>query len=192
MMIPYAKLNVLIAEDHKFTRYLLREVLYNLGCQRSAIHEVEDGSAGFKIMAEKQVDLVISDWQMQPMDGLEFTRKLRDPECSKNPFVPIILCTAHSDRDLIQLALDAGVTEIMTKPISAKVLESRIREVFERPRPFVQATEYFGPDRRRRNDDVAPPKERRRARRTVIKQVSADKLSQRAQAPNGFVRTDDA
>jgi len=122
------------------------------------------------------------------MDGLTFVRKLRDPENSKNPFIPIILCTAHNDRDLIQRALDTGVTEIMTKPISAKVLESRITEIFQKPRPFVRSTQYFGPDRRRRNSDVALAQERRRARRTVVKQVTDDeflKQSHTAANPDG-------
>ena len=174
MSIPYAQLRVLIVEDHKFTRHLMKELLQNLGCQQANICEAEDGSGALEMQQVKQVDLIICDWQMKPMDGLTLVRKLRDPEMSKNPFVPIILCSAHTDRALVQRAVDNGVNEIMTKPISAQALESRIRMIFGQPRPFVQAAQYFGPDRRRRNEDVPATGDRRRARRTVIKQVSED------------------
>jgi len=59
MLIPYNKLRVLVLEDHKFTRFLLKEVLYNLGCQRSNIHEAADGSAGLQLMEDKHADLII-------------------------------------------------------------------------------------------------------------------------------------
>ncbi len=173
MSIPYPQLRVLIVEDHAFTRLLLKEVLQSLGCQQGNIHEAEDGAAALAALKEKRADIIICDWQMQPMDGLTFVRKLRDPETSKNPFVPIIFCTAHTDRDLIQRARDTGVTEVMTKPITVKAIEGKIKAILEQPRPFVDAAQYFGPDRRRRDDD-APAEDRRRARRTVIKQVSED------------------
>jgi two-component system, chemotaxis family, chemotaxis protein CheY len=174
MSIPYPQLRVLIVEDHAFTRLLIKEVLQSLGCQQGNIHEAEDGSAGLKALLEKRADLIICDWQMQPMDGLTFVRTLRDPAKSKNPFVPIIFCTAHTDLDLIQRARDTGVTEVMTKPITVKAIEGKIKAILEAPRPFVDSSQYFGPDRRRRSEEPAPPEERRRARRTVIKQVSED------------------
>jgi CheY-like chemotaxis protein len=173
MSIPYPQLRVLIVEDHAFTRLLIKEVLQSLGCQQGNIHEAEDGSSGLKALQDNRADLIICDWQMEPMDGLTFVRKLRDPEMSKNPFVPIIFCTAYTDRDLIQRARDTGVTEVMTKPITVKAIESRIKAIVEQPRPFVDSTQYFGPDRRRRNEET-PSDDRRSARRTVIKQVSED------------------
>lgn len=174
MSIPYPQLRVLIVEDHAFTRLLIKEVLQSLGCQQDNIHEAEDGATGLKALQEHRADLIICDWQMQPMDGLTFVRKLRDPVNSKNPFVPIIFCTAHTDMDLIQRARDTGVTEVMTKPITVKAIESKIKAILEKPRPFVDSAQYFGPDRRRRSDGNAPAEDRRQARRTVIKQVSED------------------
>ena len=174
MSIPYDKMRVLVVEDHKFTRQLIKEILQNLGCQQSKIIEAEDGESGLIAQQETPADLIICDWQMNPMDGLTLVQKLRDPDNSNNPFVPVILCSAHTDRELIQQAVDDGVNEIMAKPISISALESRIRMIFEQPRPFVRAKKYFGPDRRRRSEEVSPVRERRRARRTVIKQVSED------------------
>lgn len=171
MQFDYAPLHVMIVEDHEFTRQLIKEVLENLGCSKSNLSEAVDGSAALKQLQEKRVHLVISDWKMEPMDGLTFVRTLRDPEKSKDPFVPVVLCTAYTDRDLIERARDMGVTEVMAKPITVKAIDEKVRSVIEAPRPFVDSSKYFGPDRRRRSEGEAPGVERRKKRRTVIKQV---------------------
>ena len=86
------------------------------------------------------------------MDGLEFVRLLRTATNSPNPFVPVIMLTAHTETKRVMEARDAGITEFLAKPISAQQLGSRIRAVIEHPRPFVRAESYIGPDRRRRQD----------------------------------------
>ena len=68
---------------------------------------------------------------------------------SPNPFVPIIMLTAHSSLERVIQARDSGVNEFLTKPVTASGLYSRISTVIESPRQFVRASEYFGPDRRR-------------------------------------------
>lgn len=177
-----SELKVLIVDDHAFTRLLVREVLQNLGCRASNLHEATDGSTALKLLQNQSVHLIICDWQMEPMDGLTFLRAVRDPEKSVDPFVPIILCTAYTERDLIERARDMGTTEIMTKPITVKAVEEKVRSVIEKPRPFVNSKLYFGPDRRRRTGGDAPGTERRKKRRTVVKQVAApDSLKHRGE-----------
>ena len=171
MQFDYAPLQVLIVEDHEYTRLLIKDVLENLGCSKSNICEADDGSSALTVLKEKRVHLIISDWKMEPMDGLTFVRTLRDPQKSEDPFVPFILCTAFTDRDLIERARDMGVTEVMAKPITVKAIDEKVRSIIESPRPFVDSSQYFGPDRRRRSDGVAPDVDRRKKRRTVIKQV---------------------
>ena len=170
MAFDFAPLRVLIIEDHDFTRVLIREVLENLGCAQSNIYEAQDGSAGLAKLDEQRVHLIICDWQMEPMDGLTFVRALRDPAKSKDPFIPVILCSAYTERDLIERARDIGVTEIMAKPITVKSIEEKVRATIQQPRPFVDASQYFGPDRRRREGDEVP-NDRRKKRKTVVKQI---------------------
>ncbi len=90
---------------------------------------------------------------MKPVDGLEFVREVRTSEKSSNPFVPIIMITGHTEKHRVEAARDAGVTEFIAKPITAQSLFTRIAEIVERPRAFVRAETYFGPDRRRRTPD---------------------------------------
>jgi two-component system chemotaxis response regulator CheY len=161
----YASHHVLVVDDHAFTRVLIKEVLQNMGFNPNNIQEAEDGEAGLRIVAEGRIDLIFCDWQMQPMDGLSFMRELRDPKKNKNPELPVIFCSAYTERELIEHARDSGVTEIMTKPITAKAIEARVESVLKNPRAFVKADAYFGPDQRRRNlIDEDFPEDRRKAR----------------------------
>src|SRR5690606_23036594 len=96
--------------------------------------------------------IVIADWMMKPMNGIAFTERVRTDKKSPNPYVPIILMTGFSERRRVIEARDAGVTEFLVKPFTARDLYKRIVQVIERPRQFVRAENFFGPDRRRKRD----------------------------------------
>jgi DNA-binding response OmpR family regulator len=74
---------------------------------------------------------------------------IRQPGANANPYVPIIMLTGHSEKKRVIAARDAGVTEFLAKPISAKALYQRILNIVVNPRPFIKSKSYFGPDRRR-------------------------------------------
>jgi DNA-binding response OmpR family regulator len=91
---------------------------------------------------------------MAPMNGIDFTKTVRTSGKSPNPFLPIIMITGHTEKHVVESARDAGVTEILAKPITAHNLYARIAEIVERPRAFVRCEGYFGPDRRRKALDT--------------------------------------
>ena len=144
----FEALKVLIVEDNQHMRMLLRSLLASLGIRE--IHEAGNGSMALEMLNEKKCDLVLSDLAMKPMDGLEFTRAVRQSERSANPFLPIIMITGHTEKCRVEAARDAGVTEFLAKPITPHSLFARIAEIVERPRAFVRSDNYFGPDRRRK------------------------------------------
>jgi two-component system, chemotaxis family, chemotaxis protein CheY len=85
--------------------------------------------------------------------------------------VPIIMLTGHSERTRVTNARDAGITEFMVKPISAKALYQRILNVVVNPRPFVRTKTFFGPDRRRNvNPNYSGPERRKGGKAEVVKQ----------------------
>ena len=94
-------------------------------------------------------DIVLTDWVMEPLDGIDFTRMVKTAPDTPNPFVPIIMLTAHSSVGRVIQARDSGVNEFLAKSVTAKGLYSSITTVIESPRQFVRASDYFGPDRRR-------------------------------------------
>lgn len=142
----------------------MAEILYTIGFQRDQIFEAADGLAALEVLSAERVDLVITDWRMEPMDGQTLVQKLRDPENTANSKLPVILCSGDIDANLIERARDIGINEIVAKPINIKSVTSRIRAVLEHPRPFVDAAAYFGPDRRRRDGAPKEGAERRSAK----------------------------
>jgi len=156
----FENLKALIVEDNAHMRSLLRALLNSIGVKDIA--EAAHGQTAIELLRERKSDLVLSDLAMKPMDGLEFTRYVRNHENSPNPFVPIIMISGHTEKYRVEAARDAGVTEFLAKPITAHTLFSRIAEIVERPRAFVRCDSYFGPDRRRRAiEDYAGPRRRK-------------------------------
>jgi len=141
------RLAVLIVDDNQHMRSLVRTILESLGVTQ--IMEARDGAHALEKMSQTQIDLLVADWNMEPMDGLDLTRHLRTSPESPDQFVPVIMLSGHTERARVMQARDAGVTEFMAKPVSARSLYARIVSIIENPRPFVRTSDYFGPDRRR-------------------------------------------
>ena len=152
----FETLKALIVDDNAHMRSLLRALLNSLGIKNVA--EATHGGTALDVLRERKSDLVLTDMQMRPMDGIEFTRMVRNSDISPNPFVPIIMISGHTERHRVEAARDVGITEFIAKPINAGNLYTRIAEIVERPRPFVRTDGYFGPCRRRKmiEDYVGP------------------------------------
>jgi DNA-binding response OmpR family regulator len=106
------------------------------------------------------IDIVITDWVMDPVDGLMLLRWIRRHKESPDRFMPVLMLTANTDFEGIVAARDCGVTEMMTKPFSMKTLTDKVQSIIENPRQFIQAPTYFGPDRRRRQMPMKGPNRR--------------------------------
>ncbi|MCD8563128.1 MAG: response regulator [Alphaproteobacteria bacterium] len=159
--MPYTlhTIKILLIDDMRPMLALTRSVLKIFGFQDVVV--AVDGEEGFEMVLEHDPDLIITDWVMKPVDGLEFTERVRRDPMSPNPYVPIIMMTGFSSRLRVEQARDAGVTEFLMKPFSARDLYNRIHTIIEKPRQFVDAGEFFGPDRRRRRSaDYAGPRRR--------------------------------
>jgi CheY-like chemotaxis protein len=150
-MASFDHLKALVVDDNAHMRTLLRSLLQALGLPQ--VYEAVDGATGFAELRERRPDFVFTDLSMTPVDGIEFTRLVRLGKDSPNPYIPIIMVTGHTERQRVEAARDAGVTEFLAKPITAQNILTRIAEIVDRPRPFVRCDNYFGPDRRRRRDE---------------------------------------
>src|SRR3954453_18091378 len=159
----------LVIDDNAHMRRIRRTLLLGFGARD--VYEAEDGAAGLEAFTHYMPDIVITDWAMPIFDGLELTQMIRQPGANSNPYVPIIMLTGHSEKKRVMLARDAGVTEFMAKPISAKSLYQRVLNVVANPRAFIKTKTYFGPDRRRNvNPNYVGPERRRGDKADVIRQ----------------------
>ena len=146
----YDLLKILVVDDNHYMRVLLAEILRAIGVKE--IHEANDGAEGLQMMREHAIDIVMTDLSMQPLDGIDFVRLLRQSPDSPNTMAPVIMITGHSTASRVNEARDAGVNEFLAKPLAARGVIERIHQVVENPRQFVKSEDYFGPDRRRRAD----------------------------------------
>ena len=146
-MSALQSLNILLVDDNQHMRAITSAILQSAGIRN--IREVSDGAMALDAVRDHAVDLAIVDFNMFPLDGVEFTRLVRNSPDSANPYLPIIMMTGHSEKHRVTEARDAGVTEFVVKPITAKAVFDRIQAVIMRPRSFVKTGDYFGPDRRR-------------------------------------------
>lgn len=159
MKLDLSNLRFLVVEDNTHMRRIIRMLLTGFGARD--VVEAEDGASGLEAFQATSPDIVIADWVMPIIDGLELARMLRNRDSSTNPFVPIIMLTGHSEKKRVIEARDAGITEFLCKPISAKSLYLRIANTIVNPRAFIQTKSYFGPDRRRNESSNYQGEERR-------------------------------
>jgi two-component system chemotaxis response regulator CheY len=160
MALDLSRLRFLIVDDNDFMRRLLRELLWAIDCTPDYIRFASNGRDAVQIIRDFPIDVIFCDINMRPMDGREFTRFIRTSPNSPDPHVPIIVCTGHAEIDHICGARDAGANEILRKPITVTSVYERIRAIIERPRPFVRADDYYGPDRRRQDLPFDGPERR--------------------------------
>lgn len=185
-----AKIDVLLLDNDPKIIELLRNVMSTLGFE--SLSTALDGFEGIRLLKERPVDLVITDWDLQPVreypdnipsnavitsewgqfppnNGASFVKCLRHSPASPDPFVPVIMLTGPTLMNNIRYARDAGVNEILIKPIVAEDLCGRIIEIVENPRPFITSEHYRGPCRRRRHVALNGKPERRKRDIKVIK-----------------------
>ncbi|QQG35458.1 MAG: response regulator [Micavibrio aeruginosavorus] len=143
------KISVLVVEDNLPMLEITKSLLLTFGVGH--VITAQNGEIGYKRFCETNPDIVIADWMMRPVDGISLTRMIRTDHRSPNPYVPVILMTGFSEKRRVFQARDAGVTEFLVKPFNARDLYKRLVQVIERPRQFVKAEDFFGPDRRRRS-----------------------------------------
>jgi len=152
--LRYDLLRILVVDDNQHTRVMIREILQAVGVIH--IFEAGDGAQGLQVMRAQSIDIVITDLTMEPLDGLDFVRVLRNSPDSPNQLIPVIMITGHSTQRRVGEARDAGVTEFLTKPLTTHGVLERLRRVIDHPRAFIRTDTYFGPDRRRRSDPEHP------------------------------------
>ena len=168
------RMNFLVVEDNAFMRILIMNVLKAFGV--GEVRMASNGADGLKELRDYPADIVIVDWEMRPINGIEFVKTVRTSDNSPSPFLPIIMLTGYSEMHRIIEARDAGVNEFVVKPISANSLFGRIETVIERPRPFVRIKGFFGPDRRRHVSGFAG-EERRRGMKKKKKEMTQDEIN---------------
>lgn len=118
-------MNVLIVDDYKTMLRIIRNLLKQLGFNN--VDEATDGSMALQMLRVGSYGLVISDWNMEPMTGLQLLREVRADAKIKD--VPFIMVTAESKTENVVAAKEAGVSNYIVKPFNAETLKTKMSSV---------------------------------------------------------------
>ena len=119
-------MKILVVDDFATMRRIVKNILTQLGFKN--IVEADDGTTAMKLLQQEKIDLIISDWNMPKMTGLELLKAVRgEPSWAKIPF---IMVTAEAQQDNIILAVKAKVSQYIVKPFTADTLGEKIQKVF--------------------------------------------------------------
>ncbi|MCK5444592.1 MAG: response regulator [Rhodospirillaceae bacterium] len=119
-------MSVLIVDDYKTMLRIMRNLLRQLGFEN--VEEAIDGTVALEILNENpNFGLVISDWNMEPMTGIELLRKVRADD--KLKAIPFIMVTAESKSENVIAAKEAGVSNYIVKPFNAETLKAKMASV---------------------------------------------------------------
>lgn len=118
-------MSILVVDDYATMRKIVRNLMNQLGFNN--IEEAADGSQALEMFSKKKFDLIISDWNMEPMSGLDLLRKIRAG--TDNAQVPFIMVTAESKTENVIEAKKAGVSNYIVKPFNAQTLKDKLVSV---------------------------------------------------------------
>ena len=123
-----SSMKVLVVDDFATMRRILRGVLKEIGFTK--IVEADDGSTALAVLKKDKVDLIVSDWNMPEVTGLELLKAVRGDESMKN--VPFLMVTAEGQKDSVVQAVQAGVDNYVVKPFTADTIKEKLEQIFHK------------------------------------------------------------
>jgi two-component system chemotaxis response regulator CheY len=120
-------MNVLIVDDYNTMLRIIKNLLKQLGFNN--VDEATDGGMAFEMVKKKNYGLIISDWNMEPVTGIEFLRNVRGAEGAVYQKTPFIMVTAESKTENVIEAKKAGVNNYIVKPFNAETLKTKMTTV---------------------------------------------------------------
>lgn len=125
-MAANPNMKILVVDDFATMRRIVKNILTQLGFK--TIIEADDGTTALATLKSEKVDLIISDWNMPKMTGLDLLKAVRsDPNMAETPF---IMVTAEAQQDNIILAVKAKVSQYIVKPFTAEILGEKLTKIF--------------------------------------------------------------
>ena len=123
-------MKILVVDDFSTMRRIVRNLLVELGFSGNLIQEADDGEAAIAMLKSQPFDMVVTDWNMPNMTGIDLLRAIRAEPTLKT--MPVLMVTAENNRDQIIAAAQAGVNGYIVKPFTAVTLQEKLTKIFER------------------------------------------------------------
>ncbi len=140
-LLPICALDVVVIDDNPSMLYILKTIINAFGVRQTRIFS--DGESALQEMAASPPNIVITDWNMQPINGYRLIREMRREGNEELNLVPVIMLTGYATRNLVEECIEAGVQQFMSKPVSPKSLLKRIQWVIKDARELVLHDGYY-------------------------------------------------
>ena len=121
-------IKILVVDDFSTMRRIIKNLLRDLGFTNT--EEADDGTTALPMLQSGSYDLLITDWNMPGMQGIDLLRKVREDD--KLSGIPVLMVTAEQKREQIVEAAQAGVNGYIVKPFTAQTLKEKLDKIFER------------------------------------------------------------
>ena len=145
--IDFSAVRFLVVDSNRLMAKLVRDILGMLGASQVSI--ARDVDQAISILRTGAIDIVVTEWNLKPKGGTELIDFIRKDGNSPDRMLGVIVLTANSEKEYVELSRDKGATEFLAKPFTAEGMYRRLVSVIARPRDFISVKGYFGPDRRR-------------------------------------------
>ncbi len=136
---------VVVVDDCPIMVKLLGMILNSMDIKK--LHCTTDPERALEDISKYRPHLVITDLLMNTIDGMAITKAIRFSPDEEIRHTPIFVLSGFTDKECVLQARDAGVNEVLAKPVSTKTIYRRICNLIERPPNFIETDSYFGPDR---------------------------------------------
>ncbi len=123
-------MKILIVDDSSTMRRIIGNVVTQLGYSKEDFDEAEDGVKAWKLLEQSQYDVILTDWNMPNMNGLDLVKKTRASGAHMK--TPIIMITTEGGKGEVITALKAGVNNYIVKPFNAEILKEKLDGVFKK------------------------------------------------------------
>jgi two-component system chemotaxis response regulator CheY len=121
-------MKVLIVDDFATMRRIVRNVLKQIGFKNMI--EADNGKAALKVLKKENIDLILCDWNMPEMPGIDLLKTLKSDDELKN--IPFVMVTAEAQKDNIIEAVKAGVSSYIVKPFTAETVSEKLNTIFKK------------------------------------------------------------
>jgi two-component system, chemotaxis family, chemotaxis protein CheY len=121
-------MKILVVDDFSTMRRIVKNILKQLSFVN--IVEADDGSTALEMLQREKIDLVVSDWNMPKMTGLELLKSIRADDALKH--IPFLMVTAEAQQENIIEAVKSGVNNYIVKPFTADTLSQKISQIFNK------------------------------------------------------------
>lgn len=118
-------IKVLVVDDFATMRRIIKNVLKQIGFTK--ILEADDGTTALEVLKENKVDLIISDWNMPNMTGLDLLKTIRGEKSTQS--IPFLMVTAEAQKDNVIQAVQSGVSNYLVKPFTADAIKAKLTQI---------------------------------------------------------------